>query len=270
MVRMSVFTWQIDDALRLKTVDALPPAAQPKRMREQALDTLMLRNADTICRALFGVSGAVLYYSTMCWGAFDVAYVLKDGRVACIENKGVRATAADFRKFVRDIKQVKADGPLYLASRWQHLKDYWDDYLIFSQRMMASFYLCTRCDTEPDSADLVEKACAMLGIPRSEFAARHDAAAQWLHRIRGRVTAKSRGHVGLYEYLKAERLQIRDGSIVPVVIAPGLCTAQVSNWTGGNDARAGVRAMLVDCSFYSEGRPYPSWFRLESRGTCRV
>lgn len=250
--------FELDPTLALRAIPTLPDAVRPVSMREQAIDTVLLRNLDVFCTTLFGERGLFLFCSTISWGSFDVAAVLPSGRIVFFENKSGVVSRDDAIKFARDINFVREAGPLYLAHRWQHHKDYWDYYRQTWRRMYAAFYLGLRCDSVPDDRDLCSEALQKIGIDLTEFDRRAASGERWIYAVQGKVTDRNRGHVGLWDYLKAHEQRLSTTDSVYALMATDCRETMVCEELrrAGVDIRNDV--MLIEYRFFSSGTDYPT------------
>jgi hypothetical protein len=254
---ISRILWKIDEYLGLNEIPALPINAQLIAMHEQAIDVVMLRNLSTITIWLLGEKSHYLFHSCTYAGPFDVGCILASGRVVCFENKNGRPTKEDLEKFGRDVNAVDLGGILYLAHRWQHAKDNFEEYIETAGRMMAGFYCHKRCDTEKNSDDLIAKAAEKIGVSREEMLRRIEKLNVDLKDVMGRKTPKKNGHTGLYEYLREKNLVIRSDDMLPVLVAGETELSHVRGRFSEGWPFRNKKAVLVCFRFYTLKSEYP-------------
>lgn len=238
-------------------------------MPERAIDTIVLRNLDKFCRWMFGEPAHFLFNSMHYWGGFDVACILSSGRVVFIESKKKRASVADFRKFLIDIQKVRESGLLYLAHRWQHHMDNWQEYRDGSIDMFGSFFMKLRSETLSPRCDPAGRAARKLRVSRRELQRRHDASNDWLDCLKEKAWHGS-GYSGLYEFLKARNLQIREEDPLFVFLAPDTDPDQIASWRREIRSPAKKKAWLVNYRFWKNGEDYPQYISIQKRGIFQV
>lgn len=258
-------TWRIDDHLRLEKIPSLPPTAAPLHRPEELIDTLLVRNLDHFCTAVFGVPGVFLFDSSQCWGHFDVGALLRDGRPVCIENKRGRPTAADMLKFARDVRFVSEHGLLYLMHRHQHHIARYHEYVETAMQTFAGSYLGIRTRTVPSSRDLMSEAAALLRISRSELERRAAAASQWLANVRRTHPEGNEPSQSMYDYVRLQEIQLRADSPVFVLLAAGAELTDLPTHIAAPTQRHD-KAMLVSYRFFNDGVPYPTHLALRVEG----
>lgn len=245
--------WFIDSALRLQSVESLPADVSPLHRPEQLLDTILLRNLQSLSQTFLGNSANFLFHSTEYWGPFDIGCLLADGGLGAFETKSKSVDRHGFDKFCRDILTVSQVPNEYVRHRFQHVLTHLDEYIITAERMFAAFFLGVRCDTQPMRRDLIGDASGLLGVDRETLLAEFRRGNGWLEDLRG-VTS-------LEQYAKQLVPGLALHHLAPVLMVPDGCVRRVEQWLLGVEPGKTASAILGSYQFFTaaDSLPYPRW-----------
>ncbi len=253
---MSTTFWTIDLALQLHPAPEIPPSAVSVDRPEQLIDTIILRNLNTITNSWFGLSSKVLFHSTDFWGPFDIGCILADGVIVAFENKSKSVNKAALEKFYRDIVTVSSGIEKYCEERFKHVARFWKDYLFVAERMFAGFYLGLRCDREKNSRDLTAEAIAMLSTTREAFLADFRRGNTWLDSMGPSLSLPA--YLGEFaSTLRYERLR-------PVLLVPSNCVRRIQAWLPTVQSSNTTSALFASYRFFADGTKHPQWLAITS------
>jgi len=253
--------WRIDDALGL--VDALDTAnLEPAGIPEQTVDTVLLRNLETIPKALFGASGRFIFHSALYWGEFDVCASLSDRRLVAFENKGGRLTKRDVQKFRRDVQRILVGGYDHVQMRFKHVLNDLPGYTKCAERMFAAAFLGVRCDVVKDSRDLPDEVCSMLAVTKETFHERFHRRNDWL--------AKLDSQPDFDGYLTEFTGAARWAEFVPILLVPAADIRIVEKWIQGMGCPLGIVAQLATFRVGVDCNRIPNVFSIQTVGSFAV
>lgn len=250
--------WRIDEALLATEVDSIPNGVVPTAIKEQFIDTLMLRNADQIIGSLIGQPVTFLFHSHDYWGELDLCFVAQDGTALLIENKSGRPSGASRKKFRDDVESITSALANNLQHRFTHVIKYLDRYHALAKRAFAACFLGVRCDVEKESRDLWTEAASQLGISSEELEARFQRGNKWLDRLRATDTFPA--------YLKAQGIQTLRNEALPILTATRLTQADLPKWSNESSDRLNRQALALEFQVFGTAGEASQFVTVQSIG----